>query len=87
MLHTPESFAPAHATPAIVPGTALAFAFAGSKLLIGGDEQTPAIPLAGELARAGIDGVRHYLGRLGSVDCIAMLLPDDSTTPPSLGVK
>ncbi|HEX6796033.1 MAG TPA: NAD(+) diphosphatase [Casimicrobiaceae bacterium] len=86
MLHTPEGFAPAHVTPAIVAGTALAFAFAGSKLLIGGDEQKPAIPLVGELEHAGVDGVRHYLGRLGSVDCIALLLPDDAAPPPGFAL-
>ena len=43
----------AHVTPAVVAGTALAFAFAGSKLLIGGDEQAPAIPLVDELEQRG----------------------------------
>ena len=87
MLHTPEAFAPAHVTPGIVPGTALVFAFAASKLLIAGDEQKPAIPLASELQRAGTDGVRHYLGRLGSVDCIALLLADDATPPPGFALS
>ena len=81
MLQTPDGFAPAHAALAIVPDTALVFAFAGTKLLIRGDERKPAIPLAGELKRAGIDGARHYLGRLAGVDCMAMLLADDVLLP------
>ena len=81
MMHTPCGFTPSHVAPAIVPATSLAFAFAGAKLLVGGDERQPMIPLAGELERAGIDGARHYLGRLDDVDCIAMLLPDDTAAP------
>jgi NAD+ diphosphatase len=81
MLHTPNAFAPSHATPTVVPDTALAFAFADARLLVSGDAQKPTIPLAGELRRARVDGVRHYLGRLDGVDCIAILLPDDATPP------
>ena len=81
MMHTPDGFAPSPVAPAIVPETSLVFAFAGAKLLVGGDEETPLVPLAGELARAGIEGARHYLGRLQGVDCIAMLLPDDASAP------
>jgi len=81
MMRTPHGFAPAHAAPAIVADTALAFAFAGSKLLVGGDERKPTVPLVVELERANVDGVRHYLGRLDGVDCIAILLPDDASAP------
>ena len=82
MLLTPPGFTPSHAATAPVPETAPAFAFAGAKVLIAGDEQTPRVPLVGELARAGVDGVRHYLGRLDGVDCVAMLLDDETLAPP-----
>jgi NAD+ diphosphatase len=82
MLKTPAGFAPAHAAPTPVPDAALAFAFAGPKLMIAGDERKPTIPLAGELGRAGVSGVRHYLGRLDGADCVAMLLDDHAAAPP-----
>ena len=81
MLHTPAGFAPSHTARVPVSDTALAFAYAGSKILVGGDEQKPLVPLVGELARAGIEGARHYLGRLDGADCVAILLQDDATPP------
>ena len=78
MLNTPTGFIPSYAAPTPVPGTALGFAFAGAKLVVAGDERQPIVPLVGELSRAGVDGVRHYLGRLDGVDCVAMLLDDDA---------
>jgi len=59
MMHTPEGFTPSHVAPSLVPGTSMVFAFAGAKLLIIGDERNPAIPLADDLERIGIDGARH----------------------------
>jgi hypothetical protein len=81
MMHTPDGFAPSLVAPGIVPATSLVFAFAGAKLLVGGDERTPRVPLAGELERAGVVGTHHYLGRLQGVDCIAMLLADEAQAP------
>jgi NAD+ diphosphatase len=81
MLHTPPGFTPAHVTPSTIPGTSLAFAFAGSKLLVTGDAETPTVPLAGELERARLTGVRHYLGQLDGAHCIAITLPDDVPVP------
>jgi len=81
MMHTPDGFTPSPAAPAVVPDTSLVFAFAGAKLLVGGDEHTPVVPLAGELVRAAVDGRRHYLGRLDGVDCVAMLLRDEAVAP------
>jgi NAD+ diphosphatase len=78
MLETPSGFASSHTPPPLVPGTALAFAFAGPKLVVGGREAAPAIPLVDEIAGAGIDGVRHYLGRYGGADCVAVTLADDA---------
>ncbi|HSC23149.1 MAG TPA: NAD(+) diphosphatase [Casimicrobiaceae bacterium] len=81
MLKTPAGFAPSHATPTPVSDAALAFAFAGAKLLIAGDEHTPNVPRAGELARAGVAGVRHYIGRLDGADCVALLLDENAAAP------
>jgi NAD+ diphosphatase len=81
MMQTPRGFTPSHVVPAIVAETALAFAFAGAKLLVAGVHDRPAIPLASELERGGVGGTRHYLGRLDGVDCVAIGLPEDATPP------
>lgn len=86
MMHTPHGFTPSHVVPAVVPATSLAFAFAGPKLLVAGDAQMPAVPTSGELERAGVAGIRHYLGRLDGAHCIAMLLADDSDPPPGFAL-
>ena len=81
MLHTPSGFEPSHVPPALLPPAALAFAFSQSKLLIGGDEHAPSLPLLADLDRAGATGERHYLGRLEGVDCVAVTLADDAQAP------
>jgi NAD+ diphosphatase len=80
-MHTPVGFTPSHVAPAAIPAAALAFAFVESRLLVCGDEQTPAVPPMADLERAGLDGARHYLGQLEGVDCVAMTLPDDTVAP------
>ncbi|HXT03466.1 MAG TPA: NUDIX-like domain-containing protein, partial [Casimicrobiaceae bacterium] len=80
-MHTPAEFEPSHVAPAVVVGAALAFAFADSRLLVCGNEHAPAVPLVEALERAGIAGERHYLGRLDSVDCYAITLPDNTPAP------
>ena len=86
MLETPPGFASSHTPPPLVPGSALAFAFAGAKLVVGGHEDAPTIPLVDELARSGVDGVQHYLGRYGGVDCVALTLADDAVPAAPLRV-
>ena len=83
-MHTPTGFTPSHVLPALLPGTALAFAYSDAKLLVGGDEQTPAIPTLAELGAAGVDGVRHYLGELQGVPCVAIVLPHPYEPPAGL---
>lgn len=78
---TPPGFVASHAPLSTVPPSALAFAFAGTKLLVGGDEAAPTIPLAGELARAGLAGRTHHLGRLDGAECVAVALDDAATAP------
>jgi NAD+ diphosphatase len=85
LLHTPAGFVSSTALPAPLPGTTLAFAYSDTKLVVGGPEDAPAIPTLDELRRAGIDGVRHYLGELSGVPCVAIVLPDNAT--PSDGFR
>ena len=80
-MHTPAGFVPAHAMPAVIPGTTLAFAYSDAKLLVAGTEDAPMVPTLAELAAAGVDGVRHYLGELAGVPCVAIVLPNDAGAP------
>jgi len=80
-MHTPAGFVPAHRLPAILPGTALAFAFADAKIVVGGTEEAPIVPTLSELGAAGIDGVRHHLGELQGVPCVAITLANDAEPP------
>ena len=82
IMHTPAGFTPLHVTPSALSATTLAFAYAGPRLLIGGDEQAPVVPSLDEVARVLPQGVRHYLGRLERADCVAIALPDDAVAPP-----
>ncbi len=83
-MHTPAGFAPSHVLPALLPGTGLAFAYSDVKMLVGGDESVPTIPTLDELAAAGVDGIRRYLGELSGTPCVAIVLPNDFTAPPGL---
>lgn len=80
-MHTPPGFAPSHRMPAVLPGTALAFAFSGAKLVVRGSVEIPAIPTLGELDAAGLAGDRHYLGSLDGVPCVAIALADGVEPP------
>ncbi len=81
-MHTPAGFVPAHAMPAVIPGTSLAFAYSDAKLLVRGTEDAPTVPTVAELAAAGVDGVRHYLGELAGVPCVAIVLANGAEAPP-----
>jgi NAD+ diphosphatase len=80
-MHTPTGFTPHAIVPPSLSDRTLAFAFAGTKLLIGGSAEEPVVPTLAELTRAGITGVRHYLGRLEGCDCMAIVLRDDAVAP------
>jgi NAD+ diphosphatase len=80
-MHTPEGFLPSHVTPEVLTGKTLAFAFAGPRLLVGGEAQAPVVPALADLERAGLHGIPHYLGRLQGADCIAVALADDTDAP------
>ena len=83
-MHTPLGFTSSHAAPAVVPAGSLAFAFAESKLLVDGNEDSPRIPCVEDLDRTGIAGARHYLGQLDGVSCWAVTLPDDTVAPAAM---
>jgi NAD+ diphosphatase len=78
MMQTPPGFVPAHQGPGVVPKAALAFAFAGPKLLVIDNESAPGIPAIADLDRSRLDGRRHYLGRFEGIDCVAVALDDDA---------
>lgn len=80
-MHTPAGFTPLHVAPSAWSDTTLAFAFAGTRLLVIEDESSPIVPSLGDLERARLDGVRHYLGRLQGADCVAVALADDTPAP------
>ena len=83
-MHTPEGFSPSHARPAGLPAGTHAFAFRGTKLLVGGPDDLPVVP---ELAALGADIVGeplHYLGELHGTACVAIPLADDAAEPPGL---
>ena len=80
-MHTPIGFTPLHVTPAALSETTLAFAFAGPKLLIRGDDASPVIPSLNDVVREMPAGVHHYLGQLQGADCIAIGLPDEAAAP------
>jgi NAD+ diphosphatase len=68
--------------PAQLPGTALAFAFSDTRLLVRGDEASePLIPVASELDRDEVSGPEHYLGELSGVPCVAVTLADGVQAP------
>ncbi|HEY3177996.1 MAG TPA: NAD(+) diphosphatase [Casimicrobiaceae bacterium] len=81
-MHTPEGFVSSHTLPAPLPGTSLAFAFSDANMLICGTDATPTVPTLGDLDAAGVDGVRHYLGELSGVPCVAIGL-GNPISPPS----
>ena len=85
-MHTPPGFAPAHRLPALLPGTALGFGFAGARLVVHGSVESPVIPTLAELDAAGLAGDRHYLGELDRVPCIAIALANIEEPPPGFAM-
>jgi NAD+ diphosphatase len=81
MMQTPPGFVPAHESPAVVSEGALAFAFAGAKLLVIDTGGAPGIPALADLERIRLAGRPHFLGRFDGVDCVAVALEDDAEAP------
>ena len=80
-MHTPTDFTPSHLAPNPLPGTTLVFAYCDTKLLVGGPEEAPIVPLLEQLRGAGVSGACHYLGELAGVPCVAMVLANDTPAP------
>ena len=85
-MHTPPGFVPSHVTPPTLAATTLAFAFAGTKLLVAGNDVAPVIPSLADLEAAGATGTRHYLGNLQGADCIAVALADEAPALPGFAL-
>ena len=85
-MHTPPGFTPAHRLPAVLPGTALGFAFSGARLVVRGSVESPVIPTLAELDAAGLAGDRHYLGEIDGVPCIAIALATIEEPPPGFAM-
>ena len=80
-MRTPDGFTPAQRLPAVLPPTALAFPFAGAKLVVRGSADAPAIATLAELDAAGLAGDRHFLGTLAGLPCVAIALDDSAVLP------
>jgi NAD+ diphosphatase len=80
-VHTPAGFTPSHRLPAELPATALAFAFAGAKLLVRGTVELPSIATLRDLDEAGLAGERYVLGTLDGVPCVAIALDENAPLP------
>jgi NAD+ diphosphatase len=83
-MHTPPGFHPAHAMPAEIASGALVFAFRGERILVGGEEQAPAIPTRDEFDAIVSEGTHHYLGEYEGRPCVATTLRDDAPDVPGL---
>jgi NAD+ diphosphatase len=70
-MNTPAGFEPAFALAAEPAGDAVCFVWRDDKILARAGDP-PALPRLSDLARLGIDGPKHYLGRLEGLDCIAI---------------
>lgn len=77
-MHTPRGFEPSHAMPDALPEGTLVFAFRGEKLLVCGDDKTPAILTRAQFQATGLSGATHYLGRYEKVECVATWIGDES---------
>jgi NAD+ diphosphatase len=79
-MNTPAGFEPAFALAVEPSGDAVCFAWRDDRILARvGDP--PTLPRLSELASLGIDGPKHYLGRLEGLDCIAIRAPSGAQVP------
>ena len=84
-MFTPSGFLPAHALPADLGGDGYGFAFRGDRVLVHAPtEDELSVTMLHDLAAAGVDGTRHFLGMLGSRACVAIGLADDAPEPAGM---
>jgi len=80
LLNSPPGYEPGFALPPALAADALCFVWRDDKILVR-DEEVPVLPRVSDLARLGVDGAMHYLGRLDGMDCIAMRAALDTPAP------
>jgi len=79
-MNTPAGFEPGLVPPADLPSTTLCFVWRDDRILVR-KADPPALPTLADVTRLGLDGVRHYLGRLEGVDCLSLRLAPDAPEP------
>jgi NAD+ diphosphatase len=79
-MNTPAGFEPAFASPAGLATDAMCFVWRDDKILAQAGDP-PALPRLADVLRLGVDGTRHYLGRLDGIDCIAIRVAPDVPAP------
>jgi NAD+ diphosphatase len=79
-MNTPAGFEPAFASPAGQTADAVCFVWREDKILTRTGDR-PALPRMPDVPDLGIDGARHYLGRLDGVDCVAIRVAQDVSLP------
>jgi NAD+ diphosphatase len=77
---TPAGLEPGAALPKELAADALCFVWRDDKILARNSEP-PTLPTFSDIARMGIDGARHYLGRYHGIDCIAVRVAADVPEP------
>jgi NAD+ diphosphatase len=77
---TPAGFESGAALPKDLAADAICFVWRDDKMLVRASEP-PALPTLSDIARMGIDGRRHYLGRYDGIDCIAVGAAGDAPEP------
>lgn len=80
LLNSPPGYEPGFALPSALPGDAFCFVWRDDKILVR-DDQVPVLPRLSDLAPLGLDGARHYLGRLDGVHCVAIRSALDAPEP------
>jgi len=83
-MNTPPGFEPGHVLPSDLAAQVHCFIWREDKLLarIG---EPPTLPDLADIARLGLSGPRHYLGRFQGADCLALSV--DANTPEPSGWK
>jgi len=77
---TPPGFEPGHASPSALAANTLCFVWRDDKMLARASEP-PALPALADVIGLGLDGTRHYLGRLQGIDCVAIRVAADTPEP------
>ncbi|MEP6941185.1 MAG: NUDIX-like domain-containing protein, partial [Rudaea sp.] len=77
---TPAGFEAGVGMPASLPPATRCFVWRDDKILVRAGD-TPSLPTLDDLLGVGIDGTRHYLGRLDAVDRMALRVAADTAEP------